>query len=381
MAKEGDYYYVFYTGGLINALRSKDLKTWDRVPQQDNGREVSTVFTSATAPTWATDFQGRGGRGGRGRGAGQGAATQPGGQTAGGAAATQPNASTQGGPAGGFGGPGGFGGGGGGRGNYWAPDISFHNGQYFLYYAASSFGSNHSGIGLATNKTLDPASPNFKWTDQGKVIESQYADFYNCIDPNALWDSDGTGWLVFGSFYWNQGGGRSGQPANPGAASKGGIMIVPLDPATGKLQPNATPKTIASRAYPERAIEGAFLMKEAGHYFLFVSWDRCCAGVQSTYRIMIGRADNVTGPYLDKEGKDLALGGGSQVLAGDGDRIIGPGHEGLLKEDLPGGGHRWLLLYHFYDGHQNGVSKLQVRPVTFDTGWPVLGDVINKPAP
>jgi hypothetical protein len=70
------------------------------------------------------------------------------------------------------------------------------------------------------------------------------------------------------------------------------------------------------------------------------------------------------------------------VLAGDGDRIIGPGHQGLLEEGTPGtAGHRWLLLYHFYDGHQNGVSKLQVRPVTFDTGWPVLREVINAPRP
>jgi len=386
MAKEGDYYYVFYTGGLINSIRSKDFKTWDRVPQKDGDREVTTVFTSTNAPTWSIEIQGqgRGGRGGRG---GQGAATQPGTQPGG--TDVQPGGGPvpQGVAAGGaqtqpaFGGGRGGGGGGGGR-NYWAPDISFHDGKYFLYYAASSFGSNRSGIGLATNKTLDPASPDFKWVDEGKVVESQSADFYNCIDPNAFLDKDGTAWLVFGSFYWNQGGGRSNTPPNPEAATKGGMMLGQLDPTTGKLLPGAKLKSIASRAFPERAIEAPFLIRDGNWYYLFVSWDRCCAGVNSTYRIMVGRADKVTGPYLDKEGKDLVSGGGTQVLAGDGDRIIGPGHQGLLEEGTPGSpNHRWLLLYHFYDGHQNGVSKLQVRTVTFDGGWPVLGDVINKPAP
>src|SRR6266508_4241985 len=38
----------------------------------------------------------------------------------------------------------------------WAPDIVFYKGIYYLYYAASTFGSNRSAIGLVTNTTLDP---------------------------------------------------------------------------------------------------------------------------------------------------------------------------------------------------------------------------------
>src|SRR5262245_29825973 len=37
----------------------------------------------------------------------------------------------------------------GGSANLWAPDLSFHNGQYYLYYSASTFGSNRSAIFLA----------------------------------------------------------------------------------------------------------------------------------------------------------------------------------------------------------------------------------------
>lgn len=322
MIKQGDWYYLFRTSGMINVMRSRDFKSWDRVPYKLGDREVFTVF--ADKPAWTNEIQ--------------------------------PN-----------------------RTDLWAPDIAFHNGKYFLYTCASTFGTNRSVIGLATNKTLDPSSPDFKWEDQGKIIESQLSDYYNCIDANVFFDKDGRGWLSFGSFYWNQGGGRGGAPANPEAATKGGMMLVEIDPNTGKILPGAQLKTIASRAFPERAIEAPFIMRSGNWYYLFVSWDRCCAGVRSTYRIMVGRSDKVIGPYLDKDGNDLALGGGSQVLAGDGDRIIGPGHQGLMEEGTPGTpDHRWLLLYHFYDGHQNGASKLQIRPVSFDTGWPVLADVLNK---
>ncbi|MEO6079951.1 MAG: arabinan endo-1,5-alpha-L-arabinosidase [Steroidobacteraceae bacterium] len=323
MIKEGDWYYLFRTSGLLNVMRSKDFKSWDRVSYKVGDQEVLTVF--ADKPAWTSEIQ----------------------------------------PT---------------RSDFWAPDISYHNGKYYLYYSVSSFGSNRSAIGLATNKTLDPSSPDFKWVDEGKVIESHNPDYYNCIDPNSFVDKDGTVWLTFGSFYWNQGG--RGAPANPDAATKGGMMLVKLDPVSGKILPGETPRTIASRAYPDRAIEAPFIVKSGNWYFNFVSWDRCCAGLNSTYRIMVGRSNKVTGPYLDREGKDMALGGGTQVLAGDGDRIIGPGHQGLMEEGTPGTrNHRWLLLYHFYDGYANGASKLQLRPVSFDTGWPVLGEVINKPSP
>lgn len=321
MIKQGDWYYVFRTSGLINSLRSKDLKSWERYSHPENGADVFTVFSQK--PEWTS--------------------------------AIQPN-----------------------RADFWAPDISFHDGKYYLYYSVSTFGTNRSAIGLATNKTLDPASPDFKWTDHGKIVESLNPDYYNCIDANAFFDKDGKAWLTFGSFYWNQGG--RGSP-NLEAATKGGMQLVELDPASGKVKEGAKLKAIASRAYPDRAIEAPFLIRDGDWYYLFVSWDRCCAGLNSTYRIMVGRSKSVTGPYLDKEGKDMLLGGGTQVLAGDGDRIIGPGHQGLMEEGEPGKpGHRWLLLYHFYDGHQNGQSKLQIRSVTFDSGWPVLGEVINKVA-
>src|SRR3954471_10651902 len=81
----------------------------------------------------------------------------------------------------------------------WAPDISFFNGVYHLYYSVSTFGSRRSCIGLTINKTLDPDSADFRWVDQGKVIETHQSDNYNAIDPNLVMDERNQPWLVFGS--------------------------------------------------------------------------------------------------------------------------------------------------------------------------------------
>ena len=81
--------------------------------------------------------------------------------------------------------------------NLWAPEVHEHDGMFYLYYAASTFGSNRSVIGLATNRTLDPN----QWVDQGLVAQSQRTDDFNAIDPAVIEDRDGTPYLSFGSFW------------------------------------------------------------------------------------------------------------------------------------------------------------------------------------
>ena len=106
-------------------------------------------------------------------------------------------------------------------GDLWAPDISFFNGKWHLYYAGSSFGSQNSAIGLATNVTLDPKSPDYQWVDEGEVLRSQPGGNWNAIDPNLALDTEGQPWLLFGSFW-------------------GGIKMRKIDPATGKLATDDT---------------------------------------------------------------------------------------------------------------------------------------------
>jgi arabinan endo-1,5-alpha-L-arabinosidase len=244
------------------------------------------------------------------------------------------------------------------KGHVWAPDISYYNGVYYLYYAVSAFGKNTSAIGLATNKTLTPAAPGYKWEDHGMVIQSiPGRDMWNAIDPNLVVDDAGTPWLSFGSF-WN------------------GIKLMRLD--AGLTKPAGPPEwyTIAARprdpstpdtAAGNAAIEAPFIFKKNGYYYLFVSWDYCCRAEKSTYKVVLGRSKKVTGPYYDKAGIDMRLNGGTLLLEGDKD-WYGAGHNAVYTF-----GGRDYIIFHAYDAHDKGRSKLRIEELHWDKdGWPVM---------
>ena len=182
----------------------------------------------------------------------------------------------------------------------WAPDLSFHDGLYYLYYSVSSFGSQRSVIGLAVNKAIDPGDPDYQWIDRGKVIESHVGRCdYNTIDPALFVDHDGKWFLFFGSF-WS------------------GIKVIELDPGSGKPRPGAEIKAVAARPkHPTHAVEAPYVISRGGYYYLFVSWDRCCDGADSDYNVVVGRSKGVLGPYLDAEGQPMLDGGGTEVLVGN----------------------------------------------------------------
>jgi arabinan endo-1,5-alpha-L-arabinosidase len=240
----------------------------------------------------------------------------------------------------------------------WAPDISFFNGKYHLYYAFSSFGSNVSGIALATNDTLDMTSPKYHWNDEGLVLRSTADDDFNAIDPNVVLDARGAPWLSFGSF-WS------------------GIKLRRLDAATGKLSAaDQQVYSLASRLKPEhaqppppglpanwQAIEAPFIVHHGGYYYLLVSFDLCCRGVHSTYRTMVGRSRHVTGPYVDADGKPMPQGGGTVLLAAN-KRWLGPGGESVqLRREGD------IIVFHAYDAI-TGKPALQISTLTWKHGWP-----------
>jgi arabinan endo-1,5-alpha-L-arabinosidase len=231
----------------------------------------------------------------------------------------------------------------------WAPDVSFFNCAYHVYYAASTFGSNRSVIGLATNPTLDPTRSNYRWTDQGQVVSSVSTDNYNAIDPNLVFDENGGAWLSFGSF-WS------------------GIKMRKMDADTGK--PSTSDTTLYAIAGRNGgAIEAPSIVSHNGYYYLFVSFDACCKGIASTYRTMVGRASQITGPYTDKAGAAMTKGAAEELIASSG-RYVGPGGGTAFRS-----GSDYLYAFHYYDGMDNGVSKLQIRPIHWDASdWPTLGD-------
>lgn len=244
------------------------------------------------------------------------------------------------------------------NGHIWAPDIIRHNGIYYLYYSVSAFGKNTSAIGVTTNRTLDPNAPDYAWVDQGIVIRSvPNRDLWNAIDPNVIFDEQSTPWMSFGSFW-------------------GGLKLVKL--ASTMTEP-AEPQEWHSIAKRERsvlvddtvaapaAIEAPFIFHHDEYYYLFVSWDYCCRGVDSTYKLMIGRSKDIRGPYLDRDGKDMAKGGGTLLLDGD-PAWPGLGHSSTYTFD-----GKDYLVFHAYETADNGLQKLKIAELTWDAEqWPVV---------
>lgn len=240
--------------------------------------------------------------------------------------------------------------------NMWAPDISFVNGRYRLYYSVSTFGSNRSAIGLATNATLDPAAPDYAWRDEGLVVMSTPEKNYNAIDPAFIADARGRQWLSLGSF-WT------------------GLKLFRLDPKTGKLlNPAEAPRAIAARPVPAGApsiVEAPYIFERGGWYWLVASYDYCCKGVNSTYYTVTGRAKSVEGPYLGKDGSSLLQGGGTILLRADlqeKQRFRGPGHAGHFRDN---DGTDYLV-YHAYDRESRGAPTLRIAKLEWGPdGWPV----------
>lgn len=247
----------------------------------------------------------------------------------------------------------------------WAPDIYHYNGTYYLYYSVSAFGKNTSAIGVATNSTLDRASPKFRWVDHGRVIQSYPGvTNWNAIDPNIIDDDKGNAYMSFGSFWDGLKLVRLSEDRLSIAEDVANIPTI----ASRKKDPSApNPPAIEDNPVDAggNAIEAPFIFKKGDHYYLFASIDYCCKGIRSTYKMIVGRSNKVTGPYLDDKGQDLARGGGSILLAGD-TKWHGVGHNAVVE--IAGQDY---VIFHGYDAHDGGKPKLRIEHLLWDAeGWP-----------
>lgn len=315
-------YWIFATGDGIYSLYSKDLISWQAGP---------TPFTKTVFPAWIKSYVSK------------------------------------------------F------DGNFWAPDIIYMNGKYYLYYSCSEWGTMTSTIGCVTNKTLNPADPEYKWVDAGflGIWSYQPGLALNAIDPSVMRAPDGKIWMVYGSF------------------NEKGIVVTEIDSISGKPKTysgNLPGTSIANswtgpQSYNYGEGEGASMIYRNGFYYLFYNKGGCCAGIASTYHMVVGRSASPKGPFLDKTGKALRLtgqaSGGTVVLKHDNsrgtdDRYYGPGHFGLFSEN----GIDYVT-FHYYDpngyypnpavNNQGGPTLGLAKLIWGEDGWPVVSfDFVDK---
>ena len=234
-----------------------------------------------------------------------------------------------------------------------APDAMKIGDRYLVIYGATGggLGGGHNGKILTMwNKTLDPKSPDFKFTDPIVVAQSDGIEDNDAIDPGLLLDpTDGRLWVSYGTYF-------------------GFIRLIELDPKTGKRIEGNEPIDIAIDC------EATDLEYRDGWYYLLGTHGTCCDGANSTYNIVVGRSKKVTGPYLDNMGRDMLKGGGKMVIAA-GERVNGPGHFGrvIIEE-----GVEIMSCHYEADLDQSGRSVLAIRPLLWKNGWPVAGEKFKE---
>ncbi len=230
-----------------------------------------------------------------------------------------------------------------------APDVIKIGDRYLIAYSSEfpgTEGKTRGNVITMWNKTLDPASPDFEFSEPQLVAWAAADEDCWAIDPAFLLDpTTGRLWCTYGTYF-------------------GAIRLVELDPATGGRMPGNKAIDVAIDC------EATAMMYRDGWYYLLGTHGTCCDGTNSTYNIVCGRSRSITGPYLDNIGRDMLEGGGKMVLSA-GNRLAGPGHYGWFVEDE---GVEKMSCHYEADLDRSGLSTLGVRTLLWKNGWPVAGD-------
>ena len=232
-----------------------------------------------------------------------------------------------------------------------APDAIRIGDRYLVGYSATGggLGGGHAGRVLTMwNRTLDPSSPDFAFTEPVEVAHSEVDEDCDAIDVGFLMDPSGRLFCTYGTYFGN-------------------IRMVELDPATGGRLPGNRAVDVAIDC------EASTMMYRDGWYYLLGTHGTCCDGVNSTYNIVCGRSRSPFGPFLDNVGRDMRKGGGKMVVAAE-ERRFGAGHFGRFIVE-PG---VEKMSFHFEaDLDRSGRSVLAVRPILWKDGWPEAGELVQ----
>lgn len=227
------------------------------------------------------------------------------------------------------------------KGGLWAPDINKIGDKYVLYYSMSVWGGEWTcGIGCATAD-----KPEGPFTDCGKMFRSNEIDVQNSIDPFYM-EEEGKKYLFWGSFR--------------------GIYGIELSDDGLSVKEGATPRQVAGTAY-----EGTYIHQKDGYYYFFASTGTCCEGLNSTYTTVVGRSENLFGPYVDKNGGRM-LDNKHEVLIQKSNAFVGTGHNSEIVTD--NAGDDWFL-YHAVSTKNPEGRVLMLDKISWKNGWPsVAGD-------
>lgn len=231
-------------------------------------------------------------------------------------------------------------------GAFWAPEIRYINGKYVLYFSWAKWGDgSKSYTAVATSDSPVGDFLNAK----PLLITNDFGS--NCIDQ-FYYEEDGKKYMFVGSF--------------------NGIYVTELTDDGLSVKRGADGKPVLKKQVCGRAFEGTNIYKKGKYYYLFASINNCCDGIDSRYKVVVGRSENLLGPYVNREGKDMMSNSWTLVLEGDGETFFGPGHNSIIIPD--DAGTDWMI-YHSYvkeNGAVGGRLGMLDRIVWSADGWPTI---------
>lgn len=246
--------------------------------------------------------------------------------------------------------------------DFWAPHVLADQDRYFLYYSAkpdAALTDNKQGLCLAVATADSPQGP---FTDSGRPL--QCGPGFENIDPMAF-DDPATGQRLL---YWGSGFG----PIKAQRLARNRIAFAPGSKPVALLAPV---KSDDPREY-RRLVEGAWVVRRGGYYYLFASGDNCC-GPKAHYGVFVARSRSATGPFTIRPRP--------RYLVVEGNRAwVAPGHNSVIRDDR---GTDWML-YHAVDARHprskpgdeiNTRRVMLLSPLEWRGGWPRVRS--GHPAP
>jgi arabinan endo-1,5-alpha-L-arabinosidase len=235
-----------------------------------------------------------------------------------------------------------------GGGAFWAPEIRYINGKYVLYFSWAKWGDG--SISYTAVATSDSPVGDFL-NAKPLLITDDFGS--NCIDQ-FYYEEDGKKYMFVGSF--------------------NGIYVTELTDDGLSVKRGADGKPVLKKQVCGRAFEGTNIYKKGKYYYLFASINNCCPnnGMDSKYKVVVDRSENLLGPYVDRKGKDMLDNSWELVLEGDGETFFGPGHNSIIIPD--DAGTDWMI-YHSYvkeNGTVGGRLGMLDRIVWSADGWPTI---------
>lgn len=244
--------------------------------------------------------------------------------------------------------------------NFWAPEVAYCDGKFYLYYSVGHEDKNHQ---LRVAISDSPVGP---YQDTGKaLVDPQSCPF--AIDPHPFCDDDGQWYLFYArDFLDTEGGVRAGTALcvdrlqDMTQLSGAGKVILR---ARSDWQRFLANRLMYGEIFDWHTLEGPCVRKHEGRYYCFYSGGRW---ETENYGVDYGVADSVMGPYSDAGNET-----GPRVLRSVPGYVMGPGHNSIV---LAPDGKTEYIVYHAWP------NNMAARQMYLDKLiWTPDGPVCNGP--